>query len=176
MSFPSFSAGEVLTAADMNAVGLWLVKTQAVSAGGTSVTVPAAFNANFDNYRVTWTNLGGTTGNSAFMTINGSAGSTYAWGGRFFGYAIAPGDATSGGATNSGFWLGIMGTGFSGVIDIHRPFLATPTNATAQSSGATYTSVTGSYDSNAASSTAFTITLAAGTLSAGTIRVYGYRN
>jgi len=53
MSFPSFASGEVLTAADMNAVGLWLVKTQTVGTGVPSVVVTDAFSANYDNYLVT---------------------------------------------------------------------------------------------------------------------------
>ena len=49
MSFPSFATGEVLTAADMNAVGLWLVKTQTFSSA-TNCDVTACFSADYENY------------------------------------------------------------------------------------------------------------------------------
>jgi len=39
MTFPVFASGDVLNASDMNGVGLWLVKTQAVGSGVASVTV-----------------------------------------------------------------------------------------------------------------------------------------
>ena len=175
MTYPSFSAGEVLRAQDMNAVGLWLVKTQAVPAGGTAFTVTGAFSNDYDNYRIVFNNIGGTAGFSAFMSINGSAGATYRWAGRFWGYALAAGDGSSGGSTTGGFWLGIMGTGFSGVVDLEAPFLASPTKQSAQTSGDTYTNAVGGYDTNPASSTAFTVTLSSGTLTAGTVSVYGYK-
>ena len=175
MSFPSFNAGEVLTAADMNAVGLWLVKTQAVAAGGTSVTVTSAFSSAYENYRIVFNNLGGATGNSAFMTLSGSAGATYNWAGRFSGYGLPSGDGL-GANTTSGLWLGIHGASFSGVVDIQRPNLATPTTHQFQTSSEQYTTSGGGRDANAAASTAFTIILSAGTLTAGNIRVYGYRN
>jgi hypothetical protein len=175
MTYPVFALGDVLNASDMNAVGLWLVKTQAVPAGGTAFTVTSAFSADYDNYRIVFNNIGGNAGFSAFMTINGSAGATYRWAGRFWGYGLAPGDGSSGGSTTGGFWLGIMGPGFSGVVDLEAPFLATATKQTAQTSGDTYTNVVGSYDTNPASSTAFTVTLSSGTLTAGTVSIYGYK-
>jgi hypothetical protein len=175
MPVPDFSPGEILTAGAMDSIGLWLVKTQAVPAGGSAFTVTDAFSANYDNYRIVFNNIGGTAGFSAFMTINGSAGATYRWAGRFWGYGLAAGDGSSGGSTTGGFWLGIMGAGLSGVVDLEAPFLATATKQTAQTSGDTYTNAVGGYDTNPASSTAFTVTLSAGTLTAGTVSVYGYK-
>jgi hypothetical protein len=53
MSFPSFSVGEVLTAADMNAVGLWKVKSQAVGTTAvSSVNVTSCFSSDYDVYVV----------------------------------------------------------------------------------------------------------------------------
>lgn len=174
MSFPVFASGDVLNASDMNAVGLWLVKTQAVAAGGTAFTVTNAFSADYDNYRIIFSNIGGASGNSAFMTINGSAGATYGWAGRYWGYALPAGDG-SGNNVIQGFWLGIMGTGYSGVVELQSPFLATSTRCQFQSSSGTYSNAGGGNDTNAASSTNFTVSLAAGTLTAGTVSVYGYK-
>jgi hypothetical protein len=169
---PTFTNGTPLYQESLNAIGLWLVKSQNVPAGGTSFTVTGAFSADYRNYRIVFDNIGGASGNSAFLQINGSTGGTYTTSGRFMS-AIGSADAT---ITDTGFWLGIMGTGYSGTIDIYRPFLATPTTTTSTTTSATYFNVNGGYDTNAASSTAFTIRLAAGTLTAGTVRVYGYRD
>jgi hypothetical protein len=175
MPVPDFSPGEVLTAAAMDSIGLWLVKTQAVPAGGSAFTVTGAFSADYDNYRIVYSNIGGALGFSGFITINGSTGTTYQWSGRFTGYTAPAGDGQSGAPVSQGFWLGVMGDNFSGVIELQSPFLALPTKQTAQTSSAAYSNVAGGYDSNPASSTAFTITLAAGTLTAGTVSVYGYK-
>ena len=172
MSFPVFASGDVLNASDMNGVGLWLVKSQDVPAGGTSFTVTGAFSADYRNYRIVFDNIGGASGNSAFMQINGSTGGTYTTSGRYMS-SLGSADAT---VTDTGFWLGIMGTGYSGTIDIYRPFLAAATTTTSTTTSATYFNVNGGNDTNAASSTAFTIRLAAGTLTAGKVRVYGYRD
>jgi hypothetical protein len=172
MTFPSFSSGEVLRATDMNAVGLWLVKSQAVPAGGTAFTVTGAFSADYRNYRIVFDNIGGTSGNSSFLQINGSTGSTYTSNGRY----MSSGANADAQIADTGFWLGIMGTGFGGSIDIYRPFLTAATSATCSTNSSTFTNIVAGYDSNAASSTAFTIRLAAGTLTAGSVSVYGYKS
>ena len=48
---PVFSAGAVLTAAQMNAIGRWLIKTDTITSG-TSKTITNAFSDDFDNYRI----------------------------------------------------------------------------------------------------------------------------
>ena len=52
MSFPSFTPGEVLTATDMNAVGLWKIADQTVTAG-TQFVFNNCFNGQYTLYRVT---------------------------------------------------------------------------------------------------------------------------
>lgn len=169
---PTFTSGSILTAAQMNSVGLWLVKTQAVPSGGTSFTVTDAFSADYRNYRIVFDNIGGASGNSAFLQINGSTGGTYRTSGRYMSTG-ANADAT---LVDTGFWLGIMGPGYSGSIDLYRPFLTTTTTMTSTTSDDLFFNVNGGYDSNAASSTAFTIRLAAGTLTAGSVSIYGYND
>lgn len=179
MSIKTFTDGTTLPASDINTYlansGLVYVKEQAVSAGGTSVTVSNAFSSTYDNYRIIFTNLGGNAGNSAFMTINGSAGTTYYWAGRYWPYSGAIGDAQSGGASATGFWLGILGSGLSGSFDIQSPYTLTTTKLNGQSESVSYANVFSGFDSATTQSSGFTITLAAGTLTAGNIAVYGYR-
>jgi hypothetical protein len=50
MTFPSFGAGEVLTATDMNAVGLWRVAGSAF-AGATTFDI-TGFSSNYSRYRL----------------------------------------------------------------------------------------------------------------------------
>jgi hypothetical protein len=171
---------EILTSNDVNTFlansGLVFVKQQAIAAGGTAVTITDAFSSTYDSYRVVYENIGGNAGFSAFITLSASTGTTYYWAGRYWPYTGAIGDAQSGGATNSGFWLGIMGAGNSGAFDIINPYYSgATTRFHGQSENATYSNVFQGYDSGTGSSTAFTITLASGTLGAGTVTVYGYR-
>ena len=177
MAEQTFTSGQILTAAQMTTLqantGLAYIKEQAVAASGSSFTVTGAFSTTYDNYKIVWTNIGGSSGRSAYMTIGGSAGSTYNVGGRFIPFTGASGE-TQATASALGFWIGVAGTGFSGEIDLFRPFTATATNAVVMSSSSTYTSMGAGYDSNAASSTAFTVTVP-GTLTAGLVTVFGYR-
>ena len=51
MTYPSFSAGDVLAASDMNAVGLW--KTGATKTTNVAnLDVQSCFSSSYDNYRV----------------------------------------------------------------------------------------------------------------------------
>ena len=54
MTYPSFNSGEVLTASDMNAVGLWKVTSGSISALSTTGTnITSIFNnTNYKNYRI----------------------------------------------------------------------------------------------------------------------------
>lgn len=180
MTFPTFSAGEVLRAADMNAVGLWLVKTVTIGNGVTSVPVTSCFSADYESYRIVIT--GGTVNSpgSIVMQLNNSTGSTYG----HFGYYGSYGTATlvPYGPANGTSWTDafIANTaGWSAYMDISNPFVSgRPTTAKAQS-----TSTATAYDfylrdTNTNSNTGFTIApLNAGvTMTGGTIRVYGYKN
>lgn len=179
MSVKTFGS-EILTSGDVNTYlansGLVFVKQQSIAAGGTSVTITNAFSSTYDSYRVVYENIGGNSGFSGYLTLNASTGTTYYWAGRYWPYTGAIGDAQSGGASASGFWLGIMGVGNSGAFDIINPYYSgATTRFHGQSESISYCNVFQGYDSGTGSSTAFTITLSAGTLAAGTVTVYGYR-
>ena len=179
MPVPVFSVGEVLTAANMNQVGLWLVATLSFTNDATP-QIDNCFTQNFDNYLILFNNtsnsadttilyklVDGTTPNTAnnttstgfYLTFtngnynaNFNAATTYG----FVGY----GDQTNGG-------------GFS--LTLYNPNNAVNTYGIADGAGndfanrwymrhATTTQYEGIEFSNA---TAATMT--------GTIRVYGYR-
>jgi hypothetical protein len=55
MTFPSFTSGEVLRAADMNAVGLWKVASGSLS--GSTVNFQGCFSGNYNAYEIYITSL-----------------------------------------------------------------------------------------------------------------------
>ena len=193
---PDFTAGSVLTAAQMNAVGLWRITgctvtsvggTAAtasngvitVGSGNTSITVSSAFSADFDNYRIIYT---GGTGSAAGAGINlqlGASTTTYY---NVLTYAPYASGAYSNLINNNtlGYWYfaGNSDSTYNAILDceLYEPQKARYTrfasnfiqyDAAGRSSGIHQT---------ATAYTAFTLTLTAGSLTGGTIRVYGYRN
>ncbi len=180
MSFPSFSTGEVLTAADMNAVGMWLVKSVTVGTGVSSVPVTSCFSADYDSYRIVISGVDcSIDSNSYNMTLSGSSGSTYSSILNWLDYATGALSGTRNNNTNVGILVSLSGENndTNAVLDIHSPFKATRTTVTGQSANSSYNTFMGGRDSNAASSTGFTLFAPGGqTFTGGAIRVYGYRN
>ena len=179
MSFPSFSTGEVLTAADMNAVGLWLVKTQTVGTGVSSVTVSGAFSSTYDNYYVTYT--GGTGSTLTPLRIQLGATATGYYNTLVYGtYANALINANVN-DNNAARWtyVGSTSTTFQSLqMWLYGPNLAARTVMSAQYVDPANAGAANGYLADNTQYTAFTMTpLAVGaTITGGTIRVYGYRN
>lgn len=179
---PDFVAGQVLTAAQMNKIGLWLVKTQTIGTAVSSVTVTGAFSADYDNYRIIIT--GGVASTSTYMALTlGSTATGYyygVWGNRYDTGATSQAQATNAASWANAFY-GNSDSQF-GSVDVFNPFNTKHTGYTQQLviNATTATSVLtgGGYLANTTSYTAFTLTTVTGgaTLTGGTIRVYGYRN
>ena len=177
MTFPSFSVGEVLTAADMNAVGLWLVKTQTI-ASGASQQVTSAFSSGYDHYRITVSNLVVSTNMQIRLTF-GAANSGY-----YYGNPLA---TMSGGAydfntgSNAAFIdLGAVRSASANDFgfDVMAPNNARPTKVSGFGylNSITFGGLGTGMLNNSTAYTDFTLTASTGTLTSGTIRVYGYRN
>lgn len=175
---PDFSVGQVLTAAQMNAVGLWLVKAQTIGTAVSSVSVSDAFNADFDNYRVVWQmNSASATANVQFQ-FNSSTGNTYYSNAMYMAPTSAAMTGFGPAATNH-VVVGIIGTTNvgGGVIDLYEPNAAQRKPFTCQSMSNAYFWTGGGLDTDTTARTGFNFTLSAGaTMTGGTIRVYGYRN
>lgn len=176
MPVPDFSPGEVLTAQAMDSIGLWLVKTQTIGTGVSSVTVTNAFSANYDNYRVIINTAIAGTGGSSFITLSGATGSTYNSSGSFATYVATQTDITTLGNTNQGLWMGIYDGNYSASIDIMKPFLSSATNYNGMSSTNGYANTFRGLQYSAISSVSFTFLTPSTTMTGGTIKVYGYRN
>jgi len=176
MPVPDFSPGEVLTASAMDSIGLWLVKSQAVGTGVSSVTVTDAFSADYDNYKIIYTGGVGSTTTSIFMRL-GSTTTQYYMMLTFVAWSLST--YTFLGTNNLSQWsnVGAMDTNQTAVsLELLNPFLSK------------YTLFSGMYtredvggpmfgvQKSTTSFTSFTLTAETGTLTGGTIRVYGYRN
>jgi hypothetical protein len=178
MTYPVFATGDVLNASDMNGVGLWLVKSQTVGSGVSSVAVTGAFSAAYDNYLITLQG-GSMSVDTALKLQLGSTTSGY-FGAFIHTPNYAGGTAQSAGDNNSSsFTYG----GASNVSNAQMAvYLAGPNKATRTfltSSQISYSTVFGTYTGVEASSTqhtGFTLIPFSGTMTGGTIRVYGYRN
>lgn len=180
MGYPVFATGDVLNASDMNAVGLWLVKTQTVGTGVSSVTVTNAFSADYDNYRIIYSGGIGSTAQAIALQLGASttgyysAQATILYSADTFGYIRdnnAANWSTAGGAFTDGANLDVT---LYGVQATRRTGLALNTRIDYRTAGAGVL-VGNGFHNVAASYTGFTLSVA-GTITGGTIRVYGYRN
>jgi len=176
---PDFTAGQVLTAAQMNGIGLWLVKSQTVGTGVSSVNVTSAFTADFDNYRIHWNN-GTLSAQTSLEFKLGASTSTYNYKMLYGSYANAT-VAGSGKENQAKFeWCGGGDSNFAVMdVTVFQPFL---TKYTGICTNGFYNpnvemGIMSGVHKTATSYSDFTLTPSGGaTMTGGTIYVYGYRN
>jgi hypothetical protein len=178
MTFPTFTTGEVLTAADMNAVGLWLVKKQTIGSAVATVTVSDAFSATYDAYKITITGGAASTNNVLYIQL-GSTTTGYYTIMNFASFATFNTPASDGNSNGSS--LLYMGSGSADGLsmnaELQNPFLSKRTFAQGNATnGISYAGRSSGILANTTSYTAFSILTNTGTLTGGEIRVYGYRN
>jgi hypothetical protein len=174
MTYPTFTDFTSLPASDLNAIGLWLVKSQAVGTGVSSVTVTGAFSADYDNYVVVYG--GGAMSVDTGISLQlGSAVTNY-YGNLIYGSYTN--NTVLGLGENNVTKFSYCGGGSSPsvYIELINPFLALQTEVRCR---VRYATVYGTYvglQTNGTSFTALTLAPFSGTMTGGTIRVYGYRN
>jgi hypothetical protein len=180
MPVPDFSPGEVLTAAAMDSIGLWLVKTQTVGTAVSSVTVTGAFSSTYENYLITYTNGSSSAlcdlylkfGSVATGYYGGVFGASYI-SGAYAGLGLNNGTVLYAGTANTGFTV-LSCEVFSPNISGKKTFVNS--KWVYNNGGNAYSSFVGEQIATTAF-TAFDIIPAGGaTITGGTIRVYGYRN
>ena len=179
MTYP-WAAGEVLTAADLNAyAGLVLVKTQTIAPSPTvtTVAVTGVFSADFDNYRVIIEGVDGPAGVNR-MAIQFGATTTGYYGSMYRDRSDGGDTATSRADNGANADIGIIGATSDTMIsiDIGGPFAARRTTFSGTYHGSTYSGFSGALLADTNSYTAFTIIATTGSMRNGTIRVYGYNN
>jgi len=176
---PDFTAGQVLTAAQMNAVGQWLVKAQTIGTAVSSVTVTGAFSADFDNYLITISGGVASTTNFGDMAL-GSTATGYYMSSNLMQFNSNTVSGIS--RANQTRFIGCFGATTATIdatIYVMSPFTAKNTiihSHFAQATVAGENSTFRGFVDNTTSYTAFTLTASTGTYTGGTIRVYGLRN
>jgi hypothetical protein len=176
MTFPSFSVGETLRAADMNSVGLWLVKTQTVGTAVSTVTVTGAFSADYDNYKIVYSGGVCSTGLEFRMSL-GSTTTGY-FNSLIYGTTYATPTPAGIGTNNGALWsyVGWGETTFAAVdVDLYHPFLARHTTFRCPFMGDQNTGHNSGIQKSTTSFTTVTLVCSTGTFSGGTISVYGYK-
>jgi hypothetical protein len=179
MPVPDFSPGEVLTAAAMDSIGLWLVKSQTVGAGVSQIDVTGAFSADYENYKITYT--GGNASTNMNIRFRMGATTTNYYSSLIYNTfaSSAPLGVAQNNTQPQWEWGGASNT-TSNMVDIT---LLTPfaTERTRMISNWSPDDASG-YSSNVlldtTSYTGFSLLPGVGgaTFTGGTVRVYGYRN
>jgi len=180
MPVPDFSPGEVLTAAAMDSVGLWLVKTQTVGSGVSSVTVTGAFSGNYENYKIIYS--GGTASAAQAMAFRFGPSSVSGYNTNYNYVADIRLYGTAAQTllfSNSATRWDYVGESNANVnqinIDVLQPNLPKWSIYSGGYQGINNSGTTGGVHKNAFAYTDFEISVS-GTLTGGTIRVYGYRD
>ena len=175
MTYPVFASGDVLNAADMNGVGLWLVKSQTVGTGVSSVTVTGAFSADYDNYKIIYSGGVGSITHNMRLQLGSATTSYYG----FVSYGTFAGTTVAGINDNNAAQFRYVGGGdASGTtlsVEVKQPFASTATYLNADlNTGTSFGYYSGRYFPTT-SFTSFVMSPDGGTLTGGTIYVYGYR-
>jgi len=183
MTFPTFAAGDVLGAADTNAIGWWKIGSYTLS--GTSTQLNNIFTSDYASYRLVFSNL--TSSTVDFITARLVAGTTpnTSLVHFFSGLQVTTAGAVSGfGGASQSFWNTQL-VGFTnpsgGILDVYNPQTATVTSFTSQgvdtrTDGAPCRSGGGFHNSATSFQGLWLSTLNGGYTMGGTVRVYGYRN
>jgi hypothetical protein len=175
MTFPIFAAGDVLRATDMNAVGLWLVKSQTIGSGVSSETITGAFSSDYDTYVIVVSG-GSASTNSTINFRCGTTSSGYRLNYLYASYTSSP-QAFGSTSENAIFYTGFQNTtGLNAVITVSNPFLSGPTLITGDGGSiGNFTGRVQGLEPNNTSFTSFTLLSGSGTMTGATVRVYGYK-
>jgi hypothetical protein len=181
MTYPVFASGDVLNASDMNGVGLWLVKSQAVGTGVSSVTVSSCFSSDYDNYIVTYTGGVASVGGAQLrMYLSNDTANNYYSNTIHQTAGVATVVGTAFGPLTGFTVVGFVDTGdFSLVMNINNPNRVLNTNFFGSFNclgGSSRTGTMGGWSIATGTNTGFNFTVSSGTMTGGTIRVYGIRN
>ena len=178
MPVPDFSPGEVLTAAAMDSIGLWLVKTVTIGPGVLSVPVNDCFPTDYNGFRIIIENLDNNGSASHDIQLNGIATSTYFTGGNFMSWAS---NAITGyGPAALTTWIVsanvAAGTGTVITLDLWNPNQTRRKYGVCNAIAGNGHTMFNLYSTSTSTATGFTLGKSGNTMTGGTIRVYGYRN
>jgi hypothetical protein len=178
---PDFSPGQVLTAAHMDAVGLWLVKSVTVGSAVASVDVTSCFNADYDNYVVQFSGITTSANGTSFLMklLSGTTATTTGWYGNT--YFVVNG-------TNAGLTAAIVSNAAGcevgnlssastnhGEFNVQGPYLASYTRTNFFGADNNYLRWCSSVHRASTSYDGLQFYPFSGTMTGGIINVYGYR-
>jgi hypothetical protein len=176
MPVPVFTAGEILTAENMNKVGLWLVTSQTIGTAVSTVAVLNCFSSDYETYRVTVSGGAASAGTSLTMQLGASTASYY-YGGTLVTYSTGAVTGTAG--NNVASWVVGAGTtaNLHADVSLNNVSLAEISTYHAYDGNPVSQARNWSGVHNVATAyTGFTLACTGGaTMTGGTIRVYGYR-
>jgi hypothetical protein len=178
MPVPDFSPGEVLTAAAMDSIGLWLVGTFTLA--GTTTNCNNIFSSDYTNYRVVLSGVAVSSSDNILMryrTVAADSDTTIY--DEYFSQINAAGTLTGVASLNrQSNRLGFFDTskGKSGLsLDIYGPNTTEETTATFNSMQNGVQNWAGGYVHRSTSAFTGLRFFSPATMS-GTVAVYGYRN
>ncbi len=129
---PTFVAGNVLTAAQMNQIGAWRTATATASGTATTLQVNNCFTSDYRNYRIYISGSSATAGNLTFqLSASGTpAATSYYYNRTVLSYTVA--NVTAQGSNTTNVLVGQLNTGALGaisnlVIDVLDPQIIAPT-------------------------------------------------
>jgi hypothetical protein len=179
MPVPIFTAGEVLTAANMNQIGLWKVASGSIALTTSPVNITGVFDdTKFSNYRVLF-NVTNRSGTNAFYIrfIAGTTPTSVNYFSNGIGCAVASDAAFFFARVNDGSAIQTSATSGAAkyALDIYDPNKAVVTqfNGTGTTAGTGFT--WGGQQDGAIAFTGVQVFLTTGTATLG-YQVFGYRD
>ena len=176
MTYPTFTNGQVLPASDLNAIGLWLVKSQTVGTGVTSSIVTGAFTSDFDNYQIVISGVACSAGGLSMLIQVGGGTANY-YGSCYYDRYNAANTGTLRTNNGSALYFGVTDTNsVSMTLTVTQPSTSKITGFQGTYYGGDYSGWGGGTYAVASPVTSFTLVAPGGsTMTGGTISVYGYR-
>lgn len=192
---PDFTAGAVLTAAQMNAVGLWRITGCTVTSvggtaatasngvitigtGNTSITVANAFPSDFEMFRIVIDNYDTNNTASHDIQLTGITTANYFHNGFYQSWGGAAMTAYGPAALTSFICSAnvLNGTNTQITMEINNPNKPRRKHGTVFSEAGNGSFFSHLLNNTTTVSTGFTLSKSGNTMTGGTIRVYGYRN
>lgn len=175
---PDFTSGQILTAAQMSAVGMWLISTTSFTSDSPLIT--GVFSADYEHYLAVLRCTSSTTGQyTNCQLISGSTPKTTNYGRSGLVSTTGGGLASDSAGTLQDGWriCGQSSTGIYATMHFYRPFSTAETGFTVEASYAANYYALGGNQTESYSATGFKI-LASGNAATytGTVSVYGYNN
>ena len=181
MGYPSFTAGDILAASDMNAVGWWLIKTQTVGTAVTGQDVTSCFSSNYSNYRVMWSGISASadTYMGARLLVGTTLNAANVQGNTFYVGTGAAGALTNANVVNGSIIeIGNLTNDShnAGGVEVQQPQAAQYSYLQSFASDNNYFRLCSYVMTNTTQYDGIRLLPGSGTITGGTIRVYGYRN